>query len=210
MFKETIQTTEELRALYGLPSQRALQKQRAALDRNTREFIALAPFVLIATTDATGRCDVSPKGDAPGFVRALDERHLAIPDRPGNNRLDSLVNLLEHPSIGLLFLIPGRGDTLRVNGKAWIVRDDELLTHLAVEGRKPKTAIGVEVEEVYLHCPKAFMRSALWDSKSWPSPDAIPSMCEMLWEQLPEKPAEFKTAKEFEASMDVLLEKTLY
>jgi uncharacterized protein len=210
MFKETVQTLEELRSLYGLPSQRAVQKQRETLDRNAREFIALSPFVLIASTDTEGRCDVSPKGDAPGFVRALDEKHLVIPDRPGNNRLDSLVNLLEHPRIGLLFLIPGRGDTLRVNGKARIVRDEDLLAHLAVDGRKPKTAIGVEVDEVYLHCPKAFMRSSLWSPESWPSPDAIPSLCEMLWDQLPGIRPEFKDVKEFETAMDASLEKTLY
>jgi PPOX class probable FMN-dependent enzyme len=210
MFQKIITTMEELRAHYAQPSKAALQKQRHTLDQNSRDFIALSPFVLIATSDAGGRCDVSPKGDKPGFVRALDEKHLLIPDRPGNNRLDSLANLIENSNIGLLFLIPGRGDTLRVNGKAWIVADADLLEGLAVEGKKPKTAIGVEATEVYLHCPKAFMRSGLWRPDLWPMENSLPTMCEMLWDQLPEKPAGMADIKEYEAAMRERLNKTLY
>ena len=210
MFKNRIGTIEELRTHYAPPGKVSLQKQRPALDAGAREFIARSPFVLIATSDASGRCDVSPKGDKAGFVEALDETHLLIPDRPGNNRLDSLTNLIENPAIGLLFLIPGRGDTLRVNGKAWVVADEELLDRLSVDGKRPKTAIGVEISEVYLHCPKAFMRSGLWEPASWPAADAIPTMCEMLWAQLPEKPEGVSDVNAYETAMQERLKKTLY
>ena len=210
MFKNKITSIEELRTHYAQPGKVSLQKQRPSLDQNSRDFIALSPFVLIATSNAEGRCDVSPKGDKPGFVRALDEKHLLIPDRPGNNRLDSLANLLENPNIGLIFLIPGRGDTLRVNGKAWIVTDEDLLESMIAEGKKPKTAIGVEAVEVYLHCPKAFMRSGLWKPDTWPLENSIPTMCEMLWNQLPEKPAGVADLKEYEAAMQERLGQTLY
>ncbi len=210
MFTDKILSIEELRAIYAQPNSRAVDKQRPTLDVNSRAFIALSPFVLMATADETGRCDVSPKGDAPGFVRVLDDTHLVIPDRPGNNRLDGLTNLLGNPNIGLLFLIPGREDTMRVNGRAWIVRDADLLASLAVDGKAPKTAIGVEIQEVFVHCPKAFMRSHLWQPEQWPSARELPSMCEIVWNQLPQKPAEFRDAKEYEAVLNNLMEKTLY
>lgn len=210
MFKDKILSIEELRAVYPQPHAGAVMKQRPALDVHSRAFIALSPFVLVATADETGHCDVSPKGDAPGFVRVLDETHLVIPDRPGNNRLDGLTNLIGNPKIGLLFLIPGREDTLRVNGNAWIVRDAELLAALAVDGKQPKTAIGIEVTEVFVHCPKAFMRSHLWKPGHWPTAGALPSMCEMLWDQLPQKPEGFSDAKEFDTALSGLMEKTLY
>jgi PPOX class probable FMN-dependent enzyme len=210
MFKDKILSIEELRAIYSQPSARAVMKQRPELDMHSRAFIALSPFVLVATADETGRCDVSPKGDAPGFVQVLDETHLVIPDRPGNNRLDGLTNLIGNPKIGLLFLIPGREDTLRVNGNAWIVCDAELLAALAVDGKQPKTAIGIEVTEVFVHCPKAFMRSHLWKPEQWPAANALPSMCEMLWDQLPQKPEGFRDAQEFDTALSGLMEKTLY
>lgn len=210
MFKQKISTIEELRTHYAPPGKVSLQKQRPVLDRNAQDFIALSPFVLIATCNAEGRCDVSPKGDKAGFVSVLDEKHLVIPDRPGNNRLDSLSNLIENPNIGLLFLIPGRGDTLRVNGKAWIIVDDDLLESFAIDGKRPKTVVGVEASEVYLHCPKAFMRSGLWEPDSWASAKKIPSMCEMLWDQLAEKPEGVRDVQEYEIAMQERMEKTLY
>jgi PPOX class probable FMN-dependent enzyme len=210
MFNHKIGTIEELRTYYAQPGRVSLQKQSSVLDRNSQDFIALSPFVLMATSDTNGRCDVSPKGDKAGFVRVLDEKHLVIPDRPGNNRLDSLTNLIENPSIGLLFLIPGRGDTLRVNGKAWIVADEDLLESFAIEGKRPRTVVGVEASEVYLHCPKAFMRSGLWEPDSWASAKKIPSMCEMLWGQLTEKPEGVRDVREYEIAMQERMEKTLY
>lgn len=210
MFKDKILSMEELRAVYSQPSERAVMKQRPSLDIHSRAFIALSPFVLMATANEKGGCDVSPKGDAPGFVQVLNDNHLVIPDRPGNNRLDGLTNLIGNPNLGLLFLIPGRGDTLRVNGSAWIVRDADILAALAVSGKQPKTAIGVEIKEVFLHCPKAFLRSHLWNYEQWPGAEALPSMCEMLWDQLPNKPEGFRNAKEFDAALTASIEKTLY
>lgn len=183
MFRDLVTSEEALRALVGTPSELAVKKQLSALDPHGREFIARAPFVLVATAGADGRCDVSPKGDAPGFVRVLDDRHLAIPDRPGNKRLDGMRNILGNPHVGLLFLIPGRGETLRVNGRACITRDETLLATMEAMGKRPLLAIGVEVEEVYLHCAKAFIRSALWRPDRWPKADDLASAAQMFWDQ---------------------------
>jgi PPOX class probable FMN-dependent enzyme len=179
-FRDVVTTPDELRALVGEPSDLALKKQVDRLDEQCREFIARSPFLLIATADGAGRCDVSPKGDPAGFVLVLDDRHLVIPDRPGNRRLDGMRNILANPRIGLLFLVPGRGETLRVNGRAAIVRDAEVLARLAVEGKVPRLAIGVEVEEVFLHCAKAFKRSGLWRPEAWPDVAGLPSAACML------------------------------
>ena len=139
-------------------------------------FIAHSPFLLIATADADGRCDVSPKGDAPGFVQVLDERRLAIPDRPGNKRLDGMQNLLTNPHVGLVFLVPGRDESLRVNGRAWITRDPEILRRSLARGKMPSLAIGVEVDQCFFHCGKALLRSRLWAYEGWPAHDALTSV----------------------------------
>jgi PPOX class probable FMN-dependent enzyme len=185
MFKDVVTSKQELRAIFGEPSERAVLKCQSSLDEHSRAFISASPFVLLATSNAAGQCDVSPKGDAPGFVMVLDDRHLVVPDRPGNNRTDGLSNVLENPHIGMIFLVPGRGDTLRVNGRASIIRDEEVLARLAMHGKLPKVALGVEVEEAYLHCPKAFLRSSLWDPSTWAEPQKLPSFAQMLWDQVP-------------------------
>src|SRR5687768_11302902 len=141
----TITTKEELRALVGEPSERAKGKQIDHVDPHARAFIALSPYLLLGTSDKAGRCDVSPKGDAPGFVLVLDDHTVAIPDRPGNKRVDSLMNVLENPRVGLLFLIPGMSETLRINGTARIVRDETLLEKMAVGGKTPLLGIVVDV-----------------------------------------------------------------
>jgi hypothetical protein len=186
-FENVVKSIEELRALVGEPGELAVKKQIGALDEHCRAFIRHSPFLLLATSNAAGQCDVSPKGDAPGFVLILDDRHLVIPDRPGNRRLDGMRNLLENPHLGLIFLIPGREDTLRVNGRAWIVRDPVLLERTAVMDKRPDLAIGVEVEECFLHCAKAFKRSKLWRTETWPKPAAVASMARILLDQA--KPA---------------------
>jgi hypothetical protein len=186
-FENVVKSIEELRALVGEPSELALKKQIGALDEHCRAFIRHSPFLLLATSNAAGQCDVSPKGDAPGFVLVLDDTHLVIPDRPGNRRLDGMRNLLENPHLALIFLIPGREDTLRVNGRAWIVRDPILLDRTAVMDKRPDLAIGVEVEECFLHCAKAFKRSRLWRTETWPEPAAVASMARILLDQA--KPA---------------------
>ena len=185
MFKDVVRSKQELRAIFGEPSERAVLKCRSSLDEHSRAFIAASPFVLLATSSAAGQCDVSPKGDAPGFVLVLDDTHLVVPDRPGNNRTDGLTNVLENPHVGMIFLVPGRGDTLRVNGRASIIRDEGILARLAMHGKLPKVALGVEVEEAYLHCPKAFLRSSLWDPSTWADQQKLPSFAKMLWDQVP-------------------------
>jgi uncharacterized protein len=204
----TISTEEALRALYGHPSNRAVLKEQAQLDDNTRAFIARSPFLVMGTADADGRCDVSPKGDAPGFVHVLDDTHLAIPDRLGNKRLDGLRNMVANPYVALLFFIPGREDTLRVNGRATISRDAALLERLAVSGKRPETALVVEVEQAFLHCPRAFKRAGLWDPQRWPDASGVPSMPRMIWELLPTKP-EGQTVEQYERDMQERV-KTLY
>jgi PPOX class probable FMN-dependent enzyme len=183
-FEHVVASEQELRQLVGVPSSRSVLKERAALDEHCRAFIACSPFVLVATSGDDGRCDVSPKGDHPGFVQVLDEHRLVIPDRPGNKRLDSLRNLLRNPHVGLLFLVPGREETLRVNGRAWITRDPRLLALSVVEEKTPLLAIGVEVQECFLHCAKAFRRARFWTPEAWPPPDALPSMACMLFDQI--------------------------
>ncbi len=183
-FHDTVRTEAELRGLMGEPSGLAVGKQLDRLDRHCRSFIALSPFVVVGTFDASGACDVSPRGDAPGFVAVLDEKTLAIPERPGNHRLDSLLNILETGAVGLLFLVPGFEETLRVNGRASVVRDADVLERTAdARGKPPAVAIGVEVEECFLHCAKAFKRSGLWRKEGWPERSALPSLGRMFRDQ---------------------------
>jgi uncharacterized protein len=179
-FRDAVTSEEELRALVGKPSELAIRKEIAYLDAHCRAFIARSPFVLIATSGASGRADVSPKGDPPGFVQVLDEHRLVIPDRPGNRRLDGMRNLLENPHVGLLFLIPGLEETLRVNGRAWIVRDEEVLARCAVMGKPPTLGLGVYAEECFIHCAKAFKRAHLWQPGEWPDRTGLASPSEIL------------------------------
>ena len=205
---ERVVTSEAaLRALYGFPGERAVAKEHPTLDEHCRAFIAHAPFLVMGTAGADGRCDVSPKGDVPGFVHVLDDRHLAIPDRIGNNRLDGLRNIVENAHVGLLFFIPGREDTLRVNGRARIVQDELLLDTLAVAGKRPVTALVVEVEQCFLHCARAFKRAGLWQPERWPDAAGVPSMQRMIWDLLPVKP--FETVDQYERDSQERL-KTLY
>jgi uncharacterized protein len=208
MTERVIGSEEELRALYGFPGERAVAKEQAVLDDGCRAFIAHSPFLVMGTAGADGRCDVSPKGDAPGFVHVLDAHHLAIPDRLGNNRLDGMRNVVENPHVGLIFFIPGREDTLRVNGRARVVRDEALLERLAVAGKRPVTALLVEVEQCFLHCARAFKRAGLWQPERWPDATAVPSMQRMIWELLPVKPAG-QTVEQYERDSQERL-KTLY
>jgi PPOX class probable FMN-dependent enzyme len=161
-FSAVVTDETELRGLIAPPRELVLRKQLETLDDHCRAFIGALPFVLVASADAIGRCDVSPRGDAPGFVQVYDETTLVIPDRPGNRRLDTLCNILANPQLGLLFLIPGVEETLRVNGRACLVRDEAVLERCVVQGKRPTLAVAVEVREVFFHCAKAFKRSRLW------------------------------------------------
>ena len=189
MVNDVVRSERELREIYDRPSERAVCKETPTLGDDCRAFIAHSPFLVMGTAAADGTCDVSPKGDAPGFVHVLDDRHLLVPDRLGNNRLDGLRNIVENGHVALLFFIPGREDMLRVNGRATITRDDGLRERLAVEGKLPRTVVLVEVEQCFLHCSRAAKRSGLWNPGRWPDGSGVRSMQRMIWDLLPVKPA---------------------
>ena len=179
-FEEVIISRERLRELNKHPSHLVSNKQIDHLDDICRRFIAASPFVVIASRGPDGRLDVSPKGDPAGFVAVLDKKTLAIPDRLGNNRLDTFENLLSCPDVGLIFIIPGNGDTLRVSGKGQIVRDSALQDSLAVNGKPPNLAMVITVEEAFLHCPKCIIRSRLWKPDQWPDLSDVPTLAEAM------------------------------
>jgi PPOX class probable FMN-dependent enzyme len=181
-FHSLIESEEELRALIGTPSELVKRKTINHLDHNCKNFISKSPFLVISTADNSGSCDVSPRGDMPGFVLVLNENYLIIPERPGNKRMDTMLNILSNPQIGLQFLIPGLGETLRVNGKAYLVKDPELLEQMAAKGKTPLIGIGVEVEECYMHCAKALIRSGLWEPNTWPDKEILPSAAKIIFE----------------------------
>ena len=180
MFADVVTTEEQLRAVIGHPSPRVLAKHVHALDRHGRAFIAKSPFVLVGSADGVGAIDISPKGDPPGFVHVLDDKTLAIPERPGNRKADTFTNILQTARVGLLFLIPGKAETLRVSGTGTIVRDRWLLERLAVNGRTPELALAVAVEEVFFHCSKCVLRSRLWNAADWPDLSGLPSLAEAM------------------------------
>ena len=182
-FQDRVSSREELRELYGQPTELVIRKQLPSLDLHARAFIARSPLALLGTSDLDGRCDVSPKGDGPGFALVLDEKTVVIPDRRGNRRIDSLQNIVDNPHVGLLFLIPGVDETLRVNGSAVIVRDADLLERLAVEGSRPNVAVVVTIEETFFHCPKAFLRGHIWHPESFISRKELPSLSRMILDQ---------------------------
>jgi PPOX class probable FMN-dependent enzyme len=170
-----IRSVDELRdALGGDPKPRAVSKERMRLHQRDRQWLANSPFCLMATADADGNCDVSPKGDPPGFAVALDDTTIAIPERPGNKRADGYKNILDNPHVGLIFIIPGRNETLRINGRARLVRDAPFFDAMVVNGHRPVLAVVVEIEQIFFHCPKSFLRSDLWKPQTW-QPDALPS-----------------------------------
>jgi PPOX class probable FMN-dependent enzyme len=179
----TIGSEDELRAKFGEVSHLAAAKSRPALDKYSRQFISLSPFLVISTADTQGRADLSPRGDPPGFVQVIDDNTILIPDRPGNNRLDTMANIMANPNVGLLFFVPGFEDTLRLNGKARITDDAALLSACTVSGKAPKVGMLVTVEEVFLHCAKALKRSRLWDPDSRQDRAQMPSIARIILEQ---------------------------
>jgi uncharacterized protein len=178
--------TGALRSVLGEPSELVRSKVSDRLNDVTRRFIERSPFLCLATSAADGTCDVSPRGDPAGFVRILDERTLLLPDRPGNRLADSLRNVLENPHVALLFVIPGVTDTFRVNGRAKVVTDPELLEPCAVEGKVPKLALRIEIEQAFTHCSKAFLRAGLWDPERFVDRDELPSPGELMRSVNPE------------------------
>lgn len=176
-----ITSHEELRELLGAPMPRAVTKERTVLHERDRQWLAASPFCLVATAGADGSCDVSPKGDPPGFTLVLDETTIAIPERPGNRRADGYRNILDNPHVGLVYLIPGRTDTLRINGRARLVRDAPFFADMVVKEHRPVLAVVVEIEQIFYHCAKAFLRSELWRPETW-RPDALPSRPRLIKE----------------------------
>jgi hypothetical protein len=179
-FAHALSAPEQLAELYEPATERSWSKDIGMLDEAAVALIASAPMVVVASHDAEGRTDVTPRGGPAGFVTVLDEQHLAIPDATGNRRLDTLTNVVATAQVGLLFVIPGRDQTLRVNGRACVTADPEVLALTAAVGKPPRTAIVVRADEVYAHCPKAFIRSRLWHPDTWPTADAVPSPAEVM------------------------------
>ena len=203
-----IASHDELRTIYKTPEPTAgsIRKELKQLDHHCRSFIARSPFVLIGSSDGAGNADVTPKGDKPGFAAILDDNTIAIPDRPGNNRLDTLENIVLNPAVGLLFLIPGMNETLRVNGVAKITVDAALRERLAVEGKPPISVMIVTVKSAYMHCAKAFMRSELWKPESWPERSSMPTLGQIMRDQL----AVDQSAAETDRRLDEAYKQTMW
>lgn len=204
-----VTSEEALRAMFPAQTRLAVHKVQDRLDGHARAFIARSPFVLVGTQDGAGRADVSPRGDPAGFVQILDDTTLAIPDRPGNNRLDSLVNILGNPSVGLLFVIPGFDDTLRVSGMARLVTDPALLATMSVNDRVPRLAIVVEVREAFMHCAKAFRRSRLWDPAQFRDRREMASLSKIILDQTGGAPGE-EEMRRVDADLEDEYKRTMY
>lgn len=174
-----ITSEHELREMLGPPMPRAAAKDRPRLHEVDRAWLAASPFCLVGTAAADGTCDVSPKGDPPGFTLVLDDTTIAIPERSGNRRVDGFRNVLSNPHVGLIFLVPGRTDTLRINGRARLIRDAPWFDRMIVKGHRPVLALVVEIEQIFLHCAKAFLRSELWQPETW-NPAALPSHSQIV------------------------------
>ena len=181
--RHVVTNPEELRDLVPSPRSAQQTKVLSSLDGHCRRWIQRSPFVVVCSTDSSGNMDLSPKGDPAGFVQILDDKTLAIPDRPGNRRLDTLHNVLEQPHVGLMFMVPGRGEVLRVSGVSQIVNDPDLLATMAIKGRPPILALVIEANEVMFHCGKSVIRSKLWSPKDWPQIDDLASYAECLGDQ---------------------------
>ncbi len=205
-----IRDEEALRGLFEPTHALAIQKCQNTLGRHAQEFIRRSPFLCIGTQSSNGSADVSPRGDPAGFVKILDERTLAIPDRPGNNRLDTLVNILANPNVGLLFIIPGFDDTLRVNGTATLSRDPGLLESMRVNDRVPKLAIVVTISEAFMHCAKAFRRSHLWNPENFQDRSGMPSLVKIILDETTGAPADASAMRKIDDDLEADYKRTLY
>ncbi|MAO54437.1 MAG: phosphohydrolase [Rhodospirillaceae bacterium] len=175
-----IETEQQLREIYKEPAGRAVIKQTDRLEVHSKRFLALSPFCLLATNSAAGGTDVSPRGEEPGFVQAIDDLTVALPDRPGNNRIDSFRNIIANPDVGLIFLIPGVNETLRINGHAEIRDDEDLMARFVINGKLPKSVMLISIREVFLHCAKALVRSQLWDPSAQIARSDLPPTSRMI------------------------------
>ncbi len=202
-----IRSVAELRSILGEPAERALNKETTCLDDRAESFIASSPFLVLATSAADGSSDASPKGGPPGFVRVFDEQRLGIPEFPGNRRFDGVYNIVDRPGVGLIFVIPGIAETLRVNGRATLSRDPALTAQFEVDGKLPWFVIDVEVQQVFSHCSKAFLRSHLWKPEHWPDPEQVRTPFRSVYQRAE---AEGRTEAEVRAEVEKSYEPELY
>ncbi|NRB41972.1 MAG: pyridoxamine 5'-phosphate oxidase family protein [Pseudomonadales bacterium] len=206
---EEISTSSQLRELYDMPIELVVKKQKDELDEFTQQYLSLSPFAVISTVGSNGLLDCSPRGETPGFIKPIDKKTIAIPDRPGNNRLDSLSNIIENPSVGILLLIPGFKECLRVNGDAKIVSNIEILEKFEHNGKRPKSAIIVTIKEIYFHCAKAITRSKLWDIESQIDRQVMPTLGRMLMQQIDSSKTDDEI-REVEEFIEKRVKTTLY
>jgi uncharacterized protein len=197
-----IESEEKLRAKFDEVHPLAITKSRPAIDKYSRQFIGMSPFLVISTADANGKADLSPRGDPPGFVHIVDDRTILIPDRPGNNRLDTMSNIVANPNVGCLFFIPGFEDTLRLNGKAVITEDQGLLKHCSVSGKMPKVGILITIEEVFMHCAKALKRSKLWTGEYVQDRSQMPSIARIIMDQTCDTGVDETQARQADADVE--------
>ena len=205
----TIRSVEKLRELYENPGELVIMKEKTCLDQYSRRFLELSPFAVIATSDKNGKLDSSPRGDYPGFIKSIDDNTVAIPDRPGNNRIDSLTNIIENPKIGILSMVPGFDECLRINGNACLVTSMELLSQFEYNGKLPKSIILVSIEEIFFHCGKAIIRSGLWKAESKVDRSAMPSLGRILMAQIDPRKSEMDIV-ELEQYIEDRAKYTLY
>ena len=205
-----VKDEKDLRSLFSATNPIAVEKCQNHLDKHAMNFVARSPFLCIGTQSPDGSADVSPRGDPCGFVKILDDKTLLIPDRPGNNRLDTHTNILANPAVGLLFMVPGFDDTMRVNGKAKITRDPDLLALMVVNDRLPTVAIVVTVEEVFIHCAKAFRRAKLWDPSQRQNRSDMPSLLKIVMDQTTGAPNDPEEMKKIDAGLEDEYQKTMY
>lgn len=178
--EQRVQSLEEIRELVGTPHEAVVKKSIAIIDDQARSFIKQSPMMFLATSNEQGQCDVSPRGDQPGFVYVVNDKQMIIPDRPGNRRVDSLQNILSNPHVGLLFIIPGMEEVLRVNGRAFIIKEHPLFEQMKFKDRAPVLGIVVEAEECFIHCPRALKQSGIWNTTGWPARDELPSASDIF------------------------------
>ncbi|AKL96025.1 pyridoxine 5'-phosphate oxidase-like protein [Clostridium aceticum] len=178
--RNSVSTKEELRELIGEPHELVIKKSVSILDDQCKRFISMSPLLFLSTSDAEGKCDVSPRGDQAGSVIILNKHQLVIPDRPGNKRQDSNLNILSNPHVGLIFIIPGLEEVLRINGRAMLIKDKEILNKMALKGNIPLLGIGVDVEECFVHCSRPLKESNIWKPETWQTPETLPSASEIF------------------------------
>lgn len=204
MTDHAITSLETLLPLIGTPSPSSLYKETPFTTPLVRQFVSQSPYFMLATASADGTCDASPRGDPPGSVIFLDDTTLAFAERKGNRRVDSLRNIIENPHVGLLFLVPGVDETVRINGRATLTTDPELCERLAMNGRPPQLAVVVEIDQVYSHCARSILRSKLWEAGTWPDPDTVPTLAAMIAEQARMEPPDERAGKRNEDYRTIL------